>query len=196
MNEQGHTFVSVLQRGDQIAPIFRMLGEGRLDSEAVDALAAVLEADGLPVLAQAQLARACQIAYRPRPMAAAERPSPLRRLIAALVFELTPQTVRAGVRGAGLDCRKLLFAADEYEVMVQGAPDTRPSRHLLVGQVSWDGDPVSGATVLLDGASRRAETDADGDGSFRFPDLLAGSYQLDVWAGNDLIVCAPVVLAR
>ena len=100
------------------------------------------------------------------------------------------------MRGAGTAGRKLLFAADQYEVMIQGSPDARPSRHRLVGQVSWDGEPVPEATVLLDGVSHRAETDADFDGSFRFSNLEAGNYQLDVWAGNDLIVCSPVVLSR
>lgn len=193
MIEQRHVGASRRQPGGQIAPIFRLLGEGQLDGEAVDALAAVLEAEGLPIVSQERLVRACQIAYRARPTAS-ERPNPVRRLIATLVYNLTPQTIRAGVRGRGAGSHKLLFAADEYEVMIQDSPDSRPSRHLLLGQVSWDGESVPGATVLLDGASHRAEMDADQDGSFRFPGLEAGNYQLDVWAGNDLIVCAPVVL--
>jgi hypothetical protein len=48
--------------------------------------------------------------------------------------------------------------------------------------------------VLLAGESQRAETEADLEGSFRFHDVDSGSYQLDVWANDDLIVCAPVVL--
>lgn len=181
-----------------VAPIFQLLGEGKLDDEAAQAVAAVLEADGLPMVSQQQLMRACQVALRPRPLAAESVGvgNPLRRLIAALVYELTPRTARVGVRGAGSAGRKLLFAADQYEVMIQGSPDARPSRHLLLGQVSWDGEPAPQATILLENADYRAETDTDQDGAFRFPGLLTGSYQLDVWAGNDLIVCAPVVLAR
>jgi hypothetical protein len=209
MNEQGFSVASVLPAGGrggragQVAPIFQLLGEGQLDIEAVDALSAVLEAEGLPRVSHQQLVRACQIAQRPRPLAAVAvspdigtRQHPLRRLIAALIYDLAPRAARVGVRGGGSSSRKLLFAADQYEVMIQGSPDARPSRHLLVGQVSWDGEPVPEATVLLDGVSHRAETDADDDGSFRFANLAAGNYQLDVWAGNDLIVCAPVVLAR
>ena len=203
MNEQGLRVASALYtsgpRG-KVAPIYQLLGEGQLDGEAVDALSAVLAAEGLPAVSHQQLVRACQITQRPRPLAAREEADahqhPLRRLVAALVYDLAPRTARVGVRGAGTASRKLLFAADEYEVMIQGSPDARPSRHLLVGQVSWEGEPVPDATVLLDGVSHRAETDADDDGSFRFTNLEAGRYQLDVWAGNDLIVCAPVVLAR
>jgi hypothetical protein len=197
MSEYGLSVARALRPGQQVAPIFQLLGEGQLDDEAVQAVTAVLNADGLPLVSPQQLIRACQIASRPRPLAA-EEPSrnPLRRLIAALVYDLAPRTARAGVRSAGMGGRKLLFAADQYEVMIQGTPDARPSRHLLLGQVSWDGEPVPQATVLLDGGSHRAETDADADGTFRFPGLSTGSYQLDVWAGNDLIVCAPVVLGR
>jgi hypothetical protein len=200
MNEQGFSVASALRPGGRVAPIFQLLGEGKLDGEAVDALAAVLEAEGLPSITHQQLVRASQIALRPRPVAVPElagaRQNPLRRLMAALVYDLAPRAARVGVRGAGTAGRKLLFAADQYEVMIQGSPDARPSRHRLVGQVSWEGEPVPEATVLLDGVSHRAETDADFDGSFRFSNLEAGNYQLDVWAGNDLIVCSPVVLSR
>lgn len=181
----------------QVAPIFQLLGEGRLEGEAVEALTAVLEADGLPLVSQQQLIRACQIAQRPRPTPASEpQTNPLRRLVATLVYSLGPQTARVGVRSARALGPSVLFAADQYEVMIQGSPDARPSRHLLMGQVSWDGEPVPEATILLENGSHRAETDADDDGSFRFPNLEGGNYQLDVWAGNDLIVCAPVVLGR
>jgi hypothetical protein len=198
MTRHGLSVARAVRPGQQVAPIFQLLGEGRLDGEAVQAVAAVLEADGLPLVSQQQLMRACQVALRPRPLGPepSRTENPLRRLIATLVYELTARTAPAGVRSTGTAGRKLLFAADQYEVMIQGSPDARPSRHLLLGQVSWDGEPVPQATVLLENASHRAETDADSDGSFRFPGLENGSYQLDVWAGNDLIVCAPVVLAR
>ncbi|MCC7370381.1 MAG: carboxypeptidase regulatory-like domain-containing protein [Chloroflexi bacterium] len=197
MIEQNPTAEGVLHGARQVAPIFQLLGEGRLAADAVEALTAVLKADGLPLVSQQQLIRACQIAQQPRPAAAVEQTdSPLRRLVATLVYNLGPRTARVGVRGATALGHTLLFAADEYEVMIQGAPDSRPSRHLLTGQVSWDGEPVPQATVLLENGSHRAEMDADGDGSFRFPGLEGGSYQLDVWTGNDLIVCAPVVLGR
>ena len=200
MNEHEFSVAKAGPAAGPVAPIFQLLGEGRLDGEAVDALSAVLAAEGLPPVSQSQLVRACQVALRPRPAPieaqTGPRPNPLRRLIAALIYDLAPRAARVGVRGAGTAGRKLLFAADEYEVMIQGSPDARPSRHLLVGQVSWDGEPVPQATILLDGVSHSAETDADSDGSFRFANLEAGNYQLDVWAGNDLIVCAPVVLSR
>ena len=95
MNEQGFSVVSALRPAGRVAPIFQLLGEGKLDGEAVDALAAVLEAEGLTSITHQQLVRASQIALRPRPVAAQElvgaRQNPLRRLIAALVYDLAPR---------------------------------------------------------------------------------------------------------
>jgi hypothetical protein len=182
----------------RVAPIFRLLGEGRLGSEALDAVVAVLGAEGLPTVPSARLARARQIStqFRPveRPSMAASVGGALRRLMATLVLDLRPWAVPAGVRGAGLTGCRLLFAADGYEVVIQESTDAKRRRRGLLGQILRDGDPVPRAMVLLAGETQRVETEADLEGSFRFHDISDGSYELDVWAGNDLIVCAPVVL--
>jgi hypothetical protein len=65
---------------------------------------------------------------------------------------------------------------------------------VVTGQILRDGDPVASAAILLAGPTQRAETEADDDGSFRFGRILEGRYELDVWAGDDLIVCMPVDL--
>jgi hypothetical protein len=117
-----------------------------------------------------------------------------RRLVAALTHELRPWMVAVGVRGGGGGVCRLLFAVDEYEVSVQGA--SRPQHgHQVTGQVLYDGDPVPRAAILLAGCRQRAETEADAEGSFRFDGIAEGSYELDVWAGDDLIVCEPVLLS-
>jgi hypothetical protein len=182
----------------RVAPIFRLLGEGRLGSEALDAVMAVLVADGLPTVPAAHLARAGRISAQLRP---AERPTmlagaagTLRRLLATLVLDLRPWAVPVGVRGAGLTGCRLLFAADGYEIVVQESTDAKRRRRGLLGQILRDGDPVPKAMVVLAGETQRVETEADQEGSFWFHDVGDGSYELDVWAGNDLIVCAPVML--
>lgn len=196
MNEQRDESV---ERGlGRVAPIFRLLGEGRLGSEALDAVIAVVEAEGLPPVAQSRIARAGQIALRPRPVeqqgAAFGFAGAFRRLLATLVLDLRPWAVPLGVRGAALTGCRLLFTADGYEVVVQESRDAKRRTRTLLGQVLRDGDPVSSAVVLLAGETRRAEADADQEGSFRFQNVPSGSYELDVWAGDDLIVCAPVLL--
>jgi hypothetical protein len=198
MIEQRYDDASVDRGLGRIPPIFRLLGEGRLAGEAVDAVIAVLEAEGLPTVSQARIARAGQVALRPRPV---EHPPEVigfagacRRLLATLVMDLRPWAVPVGVRGGGLSGCRLLFTADGYEVVVQESRDAKRRTRSLLGQVLRDGDPVAGAVVLLAGASQRAEAEADQEGSFRFQDVSGGRYELDVWAGDDLIVCAPVLL--
>jgi hypothetical protein len=198
MNEQCYDDASLDRGLGSVAPIFRLLGEDRLDHEAVDAVIAVLEAEGLPTVSQSRIARAGQIAPRLRPIererAAIGFVGAFRRLLATLVMDLRPWAVPVGVRGAGLTGCRLLFTADGYEVVVQESRDTRRRTRSLLGQVLRDGDPVPNAVVLLASASQRAEAEADQEGSFRFQNVAGGSYELDVWAGDDLIVCTPVLL--
>jgi hypothetical protein len=67
-----------------------------------------------------------------------------------------------------------------------------------MGQVLWCGDPVPNATVVLNGTGWHAETGAeaaaDDEGCFRFPGVARGSYRLDVYVPDDLIVCSPVAI--
>jgi hypothetical protein len=116
----------------------------------------------------------------------------IRRLVATLVMDLRPWAAPAGVRGAALAGVRLLFATGAYEVVVQESRGTKRRAGNLVGQILRDGDPVPSATVLLAGGNRRIEAEADMDGTFSFKDIGSGSYEIDVWTGNDLIVCGPV----
>lgn len=198
MNEQRYEDASDERGLGRVAPIFRLLGEGRVESEAVEAVIAVLEAEGLPAVSQSRIARAGQIASRPRPIECRDEAigfaGACRRLIATLVMDLRPWAVPAGVRGAGLTGCRLLFTADGYEVVIQESRDTKRRTRSLLGQVLRDGDPVPNAVVLLASTTERAEAEADQEGSFRFQNVSGGSYVLDVWAGEDLIVCTPVLL--
>jgi hypothetical protein len=179
----------------QVAPIFRLLGDGHLEPEAVDALIAALEAEGLPRLSPVACARAYRLAERPRrtgPLTA------LRRLVATLVYDTRRQALPAGIRGAGTGRHRLLFTVDQYEVMVNEAVGAQAGQRAVMGQVLWRGDPLPQATVVLSGtgwqAQIAAETDVDEEGCFRFPAIARGSYQLDVYVPNDLIVCTPVAI--
>lgn len=198
MNEHRDDNLRVGRGSGSVAPIFHLLGEGRLGSEALDTVIAMLEAEGLPTVPESRLARACQIAVRPRhiehPSTADGAASLVRRLLGTLVMDLRPWAHPAGVRGAALTGCRLLFTADGYEVVIQESIDAKRRGRGLIGQILRDGDPVPSAIVLLASPTQRAETDADPEGTFRFQDVAGGSYELDVWAGDDLIVCTPVTL--
>jgi hypothetical protein len=198
MNEQQHEEWRDELGAGHVAPIFRLLGDGRLGSEAVQAVMALVEAEGLPDVAAARIERACQIAHRPRPVAPEAAGgglvAPLRRLLARLVMDRGPMTIAAGVRGTALTGCRLLFAADGYEIVIQEALDARRRGRSLLGQILQDGDPVEGAAIVLAGAHDKAQAEADCEGSFRFLNVTSGSYTLDVRTDGDLIVCTPITL--
>jgi hypothetical protein len=198
MNEQQHEEWRDELGAGHVAPIFRLLGDGRLGSEAVQAVIALVEAEGLPDVAAARIERAGQIARRPRPVAPEAAGgglvAPLRRLIASLVMDRGSMTIPAGVRGTALTGCRLLFAADGYEIVVQEALDARRRGRSLLGQILQDGDPVEGAAIVLAGAHDKAQAEADCEGSFRFLNVTSGSYTLDVRTDGDLIVCTPITL--
>ena len=198
MNRQRNDDVVRDRPMGRVAPIFRMLGEGRLGSEAVDAVVAVLEAEPLPIVSETRIAWACQVARRPRPVvhrsASVDIGGAARRLLARMVMDLRPCAVPAGVRGGVFTGCRLLFTADGYEVVVQELRDAKRRTRSLVGQILQAGDPIPSAVVLLAGATQRSEASADQEGCFRFQNVTSGTYELDVWAGDDLIVCTPVLL--
>jgi hypothetical protein len=198
MNEQQHEEWRDELGAGHVAPIFRLLGDGRLGSEAVQAVIALVEAEGLPDVAAARIELAGQIARRPRPVAPEAAGgglvAPLRRLIASLVMDRGSMTIPAGVRGTALTGCRLLFAADGYEIVVQEALDARRRGRSLLGQILQDGDPVEGAAIVLAGAHDKAQAEADCEGSFRFLNVTSGSYTLDVRTDGDLIVCTPITL--
>jgi hypothetical protein len=185
------------QQADRtVAPIFRLLGEGRLAQREIEALVTVLESGTLPDVPPARLVRANMIAAEPEihAIASAHAPKMPRQLLATLQANVRPFSAAAGVRGGVGTVNRLLFAVDEYEVVVQGASQPRQQGQVVTGQILRDGDPVASAAILLAGPAQRAETEADDDGSFRFGSIQEGRYELDVWAGDDLIVCMPVDL--
>ena len=118
------------------------------------------------------------------------------RIEACLVYDTKAQPLSAGVRATGQRARRFLYAAEEAELVIQVSPDRQPDHHKLSGQVLRDGEPVPWAAIVLSGRGRPAETEADDEGSFRFRSVVEGSYDLEIWADDDLIVCTPVVLGE
>src|SRR4029077_4534108 len=132
---RGHT-TSPGQTTGAVAPLFQMLGEGRLAQREVEALVTVLEAKPLPAVPPARLARARQIARAPiaraREIATIHVPVLPRRLLATLQVNVRPYAAMAGARG-GAAIHRLLFAVDDYEVTVQEALRPQQQGHEVTG---------------------------------------------------------------
>ena len=116
------------------------------------------------------------------------------RVAAALVYDTAAQPLSPGVRAVTYRARRLLFMADETELMLQLAPAPTPARLRLVGQVLSEGVPVEGAAVELRGANWAMAHSTDDDGHFRIDELPKGAYSIAIAAGHRCLDVADVAL--
>src|SRR3954470_16467253 len=110
------------------------------------------------------------------------RLDPPRRVPAVLVYDTAAQPLRRGVRAVTQRARRLLFMAEDTELMLQLAPTPIPTRLKLVGQVLDFGEPVVGAAVELSGPAGSIAQATDADGHFCIDELPKGTYAIAVAA--------------
>ena len=116
-----------------------------------------------------------------------------RRRPARLVYDTLTQQLPAGVRAVGQRARRLLFAAEDTELMLQVSADASPNGLRVMGQVLEQGMPLDGAAVRFDGpASPDQRTDRDGE--FRLSELPKGDYRIEVDATGRVIETPAVEL--
>jgi hypothetical protein len=104
------------------------------------------------------------------------------RVPAVLVYDTAAQPLRPGVRAVTQRARRLLFMAEDTELMLQIAPTQIPTCLKLVGQVLDYGEPVVGAAVELRGPAGASAQATDGDGHFSIDELPKGAYAIAVAA--------------
>lgn len=103
-----------------------------------------------------------------------------QRLTPELVYDTRDRPLAAGVRSVGGPARRLLFAVDETELVLQMTPERSPDRVRLLGQVLDNGMPIGGASVQLDGPTGLCIKSTDDEGQFRVADVQKGSYHLEI----------------
>ena len=116
------------------------------------------------------------------------------RVSAALVYDTAAQPLSPGVRTVAQRSRRLLFMANETELMLQVAPTPVPARLRLVGQVLDEGEPVEGAAVELRGPGWATAQSTDDDGQFRVDELPRGAYAIAIAAGRRCLDVSDVAL--
>ena len=120
---------------------------------------------------------------------------PVSRVPAVLVYDTAAQPLRPGVRAVSQRARRLLFMAEDTELMLQVAPTMVPSCLKLVGQVLDEGEPVSGAAIELSGpAGWRSAQATDDDGHFSIDELPKGAYDIAVAAHRQSLSVADLAL--
>ena len=114
------------------------------------------------------------------------------RIEALLVYDTRSQALSAGVRAVAQRARRVLYTADETEVVLQIAPDREPDRRKLAGQVLDEGMPLEGAAVSLHGDASQVGQETDEDGEFQIGSLPRGAYRLEIDTPARSISVAPL----
>jgi hypothetical protein len=114
-------------------------------------------------------------------------------MAAELVYDTRDQALPTGIRAVVREgSRRLLFAADELEVLLRVAPVADSSRFELSGQVLNEGVPTAGVPVRLAGAADHSTTDRVG--SFRLTDIPAGACALEISVSGHVLDVASLEL--
>ena len=111
----------------------------------------------------------------------------MRRLLARLIYDTRAQPLPAGVRLVAPRIRRLLFMAEEFEVVLQVSPDPSPNRVKVIGQVWSEGVPVVGATVRLAGPAGLTNQVTDLEGQFRLAALPRGDYSIEIGMAEQVV---------
>lgn len=114
------------------------------------------------------------------------------RIEANLVYDTKSQPLSSGVRAVVQRARRVLYAADETELVLQIAQDRQPDRLKLAGQVLDEGMPVEGAAVNLLGPAKKMTEETDEDGEFQMSALPRGAYSLEIDTPAGLLSVTPI----
>jgi hypothetical protein len=114
------------------------------------------------------------------------------RIEARLVYDTRSQPLSSGVRAVVQRARRVLYAADETELVLQIAPDRQVDRLKLSGQVLDEGMPIEGAAVALQGPVNQVKQATDEDGEFLIPSLPRGEYCLEIGTPARVLAVAPL----
>jgi hypothetical protein len=119
-----------------------------------------------------------------RTRAVEPKTSAIRRLVAAITMELSPDRAAFGERsGSASATRQMLFEAGEAAVDLR--IETAGIAFNIRGQILGDGFAVAEATLAGNGISISATLDEIG--GFRFTGVKAGEYNLTVTSSTDEI---------
>lgn len=110
-----------------------------------------------------------------------------QRVTPELVYDTRDRPLAAGVRSVGGPARRLLFAAEETELVLQMTPERSMGRVRLIGQLLDNGMPIGGASVQLAGPAGSCIKSTDDEGQFRVADMQKGSYQLEIGTLTQLL---------
>jgi hypothetical protein len=115
------------------------------------------------------------------------------RLAADLVYDTAVNGLKTGVRAFIQEgTRRLLFAANEYEVLFRIGPNGAAEGFDIVGQVLHEGLPLGHASVRLTDDGSTYPTDQTG--GFKLTCLAAGAHRFEVATEDGVIDISPIAV--
>lgn len=116
-------------------------------------------------------------------------------LHAALVYDTAAHCLPSGIRALVQEgTRRVLFVADEYELVLHVAADDGLHGVGLVGQVLYQGLPLADRWVRAHGGGAPIACATGRAGSFRLPSLDAGVYELEIAVGPQVLTASGISL--
>ena len=110
-----------------------------------------------------------------------------RTLIAALAYDTRSQALPRGVRTLNQSERRLLYLADDYEILLKVTVDPATGLPRLTGQILADGLPATRAAVQLSDSQAGRRQAVDDDGGFRVVAPRPDVFRLEVDIGPDRV---------
>jgi len=125
-------------------------------------------------------------------------PNLLQRVVAALTFDSGVQPLAAGLRGAGLAPRQMVYATEVLDIALHIQPRPQDQRFDINGQIFPKAALTAAAfgAQLLDGAEEVAASTVDDLGEFQFEALHAGRYAIALENNQYRVVLAQIELEQ
>ena len=115
--------------------------------------------------------------------------------VMALVYDTDTQAFPSGVRAVlQKGSRRVLFEAEDYEVLVRITPHRLTDGYELIGQLLVEGLPLSGATVRIEADDLDATMLTDHSGGFRLLRLHGKTLRLSIAVDGSVLEVSPLVL--
>ena len=117
--------------------------------------------------------------------------------VIALVYDTATQSFPSGVRAVlQKDSRRLLFEAQDYEMLVRITPHHLTDGYELIGQLLYEGLPLPGAAVRFESDDVDTILQTDQSGSFRLVRLRSRRCRLSVAVDGQVLEAPPMVLGN
>jgi hypothetical protein len=118
-------------------------------------------------------------------------------LTAALVYDTAAHRLPSGIRAlVQQGTRRLMFVADEYEIVLHVVASDEPEQVGLLGQLLYQGLPLSDRWARIGGVGSPTVSETGRAGAFHLPGLVEGVYDLEIAVGQYVLTASGISLPQ